>query len=368
MRIIYADPGRIFNKNINDYAKIFSKVIKSKEYILGRNVELFEKKVNKYLNDKGHFISCANGTDAITLAIKALDIKPKSLIIVPSHTAPASIIGIINADCIPYYADIDENYPLISIKSIKEIISKKKIAAILAIHLYGMVADIINIKKIIKNKNIKLIEDCSQSFGSKINNKNTGTLSDAGTFSFFPTKNLSTIGDGGGVWVPNTKLKNKIKMLRQYGWSKTRIVKMRGGINSRLDEIHAAILIERLKFIEKEIKIKSNIEKIYKSKLNTNFIFFEDFNNIKKSNHLLVACVKKRNKLINHMRKKNIFLGIHYFPACHLNGKLSSYPRVKLKNTENLTKNIISLPIFIDMKKYELNFIINELNNFYEQS
>lgn len=367
MTIIFSEPGRGF-KNIEDrLLKSFKKVIRSDSYILGKNVEIFENKITNFLNPKGHFVSCASGTDAITLAILSLDIKAGSKVLVPSHTAPASIIGIRNAKCIPVYVDIEKDTPLISIDEIINAINKTKIDAILIVHLYGMGVNVNKLKKLINNRDIKIIEDCSQSFGTKIHGHQSGTIGNSGTFSFFPTKNLSTLGDGGGIWVPTKKLKLRLLKLRQYGWDNKRIVRINNGINSRLDEIHAAFLIESLKSYKKKLILKNKIASFYQRNLNSYFSFFKKDNGIINSYHLLVVKVNHRKELILYMKKFGIILGIHYKVPCHKNGLLSEYKRFKLSNTNQISNKIVSLPIFSELDMKDLKFIVNKLNSFGEK-
>ena len=364
MKVIFSEPGRGFNKLSNKLKQSFLKVLKSNSYILGKNVREFEDKIASYLNDKGYFVSCANGTDAITLSILALGIKPKSKVLVPSHTAPASIIGIINANCTPVYVDIEKNTPLINIDNIVKISKKIKVNAVLAVHLYGMCVDIKKLIRLMNNKNIKIIEDCSQSFGSRINGSQTGTLGNAGTFSFFPTKNLNTLGDAGGIFVKSKKIKDRIIKLRQYGWNNKRIVTLSNGINSRLDEIHAAILIQNLVTFDKKLVKKNNIADIYRKNLNNYFSFFNEKGSVFNSYHLLVVKVDHRDELIKYLGKYNIHLGIHYKVPCHQNGLLTEFKKYDLKNTEYISKKIVSLPMFPDLKKKELIGIIALLNHF----
>ncbi len=366
MNILFNDPSKYFVKNKKYLSNILAKVIDSKSYILSDAVRNFENKISKLLSKKGYFVSCANGTDALTLAIKCLDIKEGTKIIVPAHTAPASIMGILRANCIPYFIDVDLNRPVMTLEIIKKIIKKDKFSAVIAVHLYGYAVDINKIRKFLNKKNIKLIEDCAQSFGTQIKEKYTGTLADAGCFSFFPTKNLNTLGDGGGVWVSNKVLMKKLIALRQYGWNSKRTVSIDGGFNSRLDELHAAFLSHRLKTVKTEIKKRVKISNIYKIKLSPYYKVFKDQDNTSPAYHLYVVRVKHRKKLISFMKKNKIFLGIHYFPSAHKNGLLMKYSKDKLPNTDLLAREVVSLPMYPELKRAEQEYVINKLNEFAE--
>ena len=224
MKTYFANPKAGFLESKEDILKAVSRVIEEGDYILGKNVSSFEEEFNTYLGGRGYFVSCASGTDAITLAIIGNGLPPGSKIMVPSHTASATIVGILRAGCIPFYLDVEESSLLVTFKKLKEIAIKEKIKAIVPVHLYGSGVHIPLLKKNLQGLNIKIIEDCAQSTGTLINKKQSGTLGDSGCFSFFPTKNLGALGDGGGIWVPNKKMKEKLITLRQYGWSQKRIV------------------------------------------------------------------------------------------------------------------------------------------------
>ena len=363
MSIFFANPKSGFKDKKSKILKKISTFIDSGDYVLGPEVRAFENKFNQFLNNKGHFVSCANGTDAITLALLAHDIS-SGYVITPSHTAPASVLGIMNAGCEPLFVDVDSDTALISIAAIeKKLQSEANIKAILAVHLYGNGIDIPALVKVSRPYDCVVIEDCAQSAGTQILGKYAGTLSNAGTFSFFPTKNLAALGDGGGVWVPNKKLQTKIESLRQYGWNKNRVVKVANGMNSRLDELQAVVLQIRLKDLKRDIQKRRNIAKIYDLNLSSYFerLTYPDFQFC--SFHLYVVKVKHRKKLMNYMKKHNIFLGIHYTPPNHLNGLLSKFS-AKLPITDLLSQEVVSLPIHPELDSKTQMKIIKTLNNF----
>ena len=363
MSIFFANPKAGFKDKKNQILKKISSFIDSGEYVLGSQVKAFEEKFNKFLNNDGYFVSCANGTDAITLALLAHDIS-SGYVITPSHTAPASILGIINAGCKPLFVDIDPDTALICINKVEEKLrNKPNIRAILAVHLYGNGINMPKLNKVARSYNCIVIEDCAQSAGTQILGKYAGTLSNAGTFSFFPTKNLAALGDGGGVWVSNKKLQTKVESLRQYGWNKNRVVKVANGMNSRLDELQAVVLQIRLKDLKRDIQKRRNIAKIYDLNLSSYFerLTYPDFQFC--SFHLYVVKVKHRKKLMNYMKKHNIFLGIHYTPPNHLNGLLSKFS-AKLPITDLLSQEVVSLPIHPELDSKTQMKIIKTLNNF----
>ena len=208
MSIFFANPKAGFKDKKNQILKKISSFIDSGEYVLGSQVKAFEEKFNKFLNNDGYFVSCANGTDAITLALFAHDIS-SGYVITPSHTAPASILGIMNAGCKPLFVDVDPETALICINEVEEKLrNKPNIKAILAVHLYGNGINMPKLNKVARSYNCIVIEDCAQSAGTKILGKYAGTFSDAGTFSFFPTKNLAAFKHN-GFWFAMDTLRDK---------------------------------------------------------------------------------------------------------------------------------------------------------------
>ena len=278
-------------------------------------------------------------------------------IIVPSHTAPATIIGILNAGCIPIYCEIDEHSLLISPSHARILLEKESdIAGIVAVNLYGFSVDIVALKKLAKEYSIRLIEDCAQSTGTTFKHKMSGTIADGGTFSFFPTKNLSTIGDGGALWLPNKSIAKKARSLCQYGWNSKRIVINEHGINSRLSEIQSAILNIKLKYLNQNITLRKKIAKNYDALLTNNVLIKPKINKYNShAYHLYVVSYKKRDLLIKFLKKRGIFLSIQYPVPIHkmnaFNKGLNKFDKNNLGNSESLSRSIFSLPIYPTLKK-----------------
>ena len=212
--ILNANPkleNNFFSKVIK---KKISQVIKSGKYILGDEVKKFEKKFSNFIGSK-YAVGVNSGTDALIIALKTLGVSRGDEVIIPAISASATAIAVKNVGAKIIYADLDLDSQNVSAKTIQSKISKKT-KAIIVVHLHGLSADIISIKKIIKNTKIKIIEDCAQSHGSKLNNKYTGNLGDIGCFSFYPTKNLNCIGDGGAITTNSRKIYNLAKRIRQF--------------------------------------------------------------------------------------------------------------------------------------------------------
>ena len=258
--------------------------------------------------------------------------------------------------------DIDSNYHETSLENIKDFYDKN-VSVIIITHLYGYAnRDILKIKKFCKKKNVFLIEDCAQAVGVRVNGRHVGSYGDIATYSFYPTKNLGALGDGGAITCQSKKYFKKLMSLRQLGWKKKYFVDCKGGINSRLDEIQAAILNKKLQSIDKINSEKIKIARFYIENIKNKKIFInkrlDHYNG-----HLFVIQTNSRNKLINYLKKNKIFSEVHY-PILDYKQKIISkkFKHLSLKNTENLSTKILSLPIYYGMTKKDLISITRILN------
>ena len=247
-KVLFSNPKISILNQKNKILNSIKKVIENGVYIKGNQTELFENRFTKYLKAK-YCIGTGNATDSIFLSLKALGIKKNDEVITTSLTATATGLAIKNAGYKIKFLDVCEKCFCMNINNLEKFFNKKT-KAIVYVHLYGQSCNMEYLKKICKKKNIYLIEDCAQSAGASYKNKKLGTYGDISCFSFFPTKNLPCIGDGGAIVTNNFKLYKKIKSMSQYGWDKKRN-SIYQGINSRLDEIQSAILNINLNEIDK---------------------------------------------------------------------------------------------------------------------
>ena len=352
---------KMYEQKINSAVR---KVFESGMYILGDQVKKFEFEFSKYIKVK-NAISCANGTDALFMALKQLEIGKGDEVLVPSHSALASAAAIKMTGAKPIYVDVQT--ACFTIDPDKALaLCTKKTKALIAVHLYGQACDMDKLIKLGKIKKIKIIEDCAQSVGSSYKNKKLGSIGDVGCFSFFPTKNLGAIGDGGCIVTNNNKLAIKIKRFRQYGWDDQRKTN-NPGINSRLDELQAAILRIKLKKLDKDNLSRIKQAKLYIDKLRSSKIVLPK---VRKdtihSFHLFVIQCYKRDKLQEYLKSKNIITALHYKSPIHL---MSGYKsKNKLVNTENLSKKILSLPLYPGLKRVDQLKVVNEILRFYKKN
>ena len=347
--------------------KKISELFKKGDFILGKEVDLFEKNFSKFCGSK-YAIGCANGTDALTLALKSLNLPKNSEVIIPAMTYCSTAFSVINANLKPVLVDIDKNSPNISIKEIKKKINNKT-KVILPVHLYGSVCNLTEIKKIIKNKNIFLIDDCAQAHGAYDDSSKTksmkriGAVSDISCFSLYPGKNLGAYGDAGIITTNSKIFYNRLRKLRNLG-SEKKFIHEYVGFNSRLDTIQAIILNEKIKNLDRYNNLRRKIAHFYTQNIHNKKIIKLNYS---KScvYHQYIVLTKNRNKLINLFNKSNIQYGFHYPNSINqLKVFKQLYKNEKFKNAEILAKESISLPIDPNLKSKELSAIIKVLNNF----
>lgn len=332
-------------------------VLSSGHYVLGKNVETFEEELAKYLECK-HVISCANGTDAISLALMALDIKPQDEIITVSHSffATSEAIALVGAK--PVFVDIDEKDFNINLAKIESLITKKT-KAIIPVHLYGQPCEISSVTEIAKKHGLYVIEDCAQALGAKFNGKFVGTFGDVGTVSFFPTKNLGAFGDGGAIFTNNNDIATKLRQLRVHGSSK-RYVHDYIGLNSRLDEIQAAILKVKLKYLDKWNTDRQNAAKHYDNLFNglREVITPHVKPNCHHIFHQYTIRTNNRDFLYEKLKELLIETIIYYPIPIHLQKAFGylNYKSGALPVTEKICNEILSVPIYpeitLDVQEY----------------
>jgi aminotransferase EvaB len=349
------------NKYKNKIKKKFNEIYKSKVFINGKNVKNFEKRLSKLFNSK-YAVSCGNGTDALTISLAAIGIKKNDLVATAANASVYSAVAIKSLKAKPVYYDTIKNHPNTSLELIKKI--KKKIKAIVITHLYGVACkDIELIAKFCKKKKIFLIEDCAQSIGVKLKKKNLGTFGDIATTSFYPTKNLGALGDGGAI-ITNSKKNyvNSIK-LREYGWDKKYFLQLFNGKNSRLDEIQAGFLNVFISGLLKENKKKIEIAKIYNKKINNKKIKKINFDFKSYNAHIYAILTNKRYLLKKYLEKKGVQSEIHYPIADHKQ-IINKNKNIKLLNTEKFTREVLTIPCYLGLKQKQINTIVKLINKF----
>ncbi len=360
-----SNPRARFIQNKNDFLKAADSVIEKGMYILGEEVASFEREFAAYIEVK--FCSgVANGTDALAIALKALGVKPGDEVITVSHTAVATVAAIEMIGSVPVVVDIERDTRCIDPNKIPKLITPKT-KVILPVHIYGQPANIDKIIEIAHSKSIKVLEDCAQAHGAKIGNNKVGSFGDAAAFSFYPTKNLGAIGDGGAIVTNSPEVYKNVLALRQYGWHQ-RYVSDIAGVNSRLDELQAAFLRIKLRELDKENQRRNDIAKMYSDNFeNLNIKIPVPAPDTLHAYHLYVIEVEDRDKLAKFLDSKGIGTALHYPLPVHLQpaylGRLKGSSDLKV--TEELYKNILTLPMFPELKDDEVNYVTSAVMEYF---
>lgn len=347
-------------------------------YILGEAVEKFEKNFAEYCGVK-HCIGVSNGLDALSLILKAyieLDkLHEGDEVIVPANTYIATILSISQNNLIPVLVEPDINTYNIYPALIEEKITSKT-KAIMPVYLYGQCADMNAINKIASKYNLLVIEDAAQAQGAQYNDKRTGSLGNAAGFSFYPGKNLGALGDAGAVTTNDDKLAETIKALRNYG-SHKKYYNLYKGYNNRLDEMQAAILDVKLKYLDEENQRRREIAKYYSANIKNEKIVLPILNSkpvreggfsiLNSKNHiwhLFVIRTKQRDKLQKHLIDNGIQTVIHYPVPPHKQEAYKEWNNLSFPITEKIHKEVLSLPISPVMTDEEVVFVVKILNEY----
>jgi len=367
MKIKFLDIQKINQNHQTEIEEQLISVHRSGWYLLGKSTENFENNLSQYLGAK-HAIGVANGLDALRLIIRAYKelgiFKNGDEIIVPANTYIASVLAITDNNLTPIFVEPDLQTHNLDIKKIETTITSKT-CAIMTVHLYGQVSFDQELEHIAKKHRLKIIEDNAQAIGAKYNSKKTGSLGDAAGFSFYPGKNLGALGDGGAVATNDDQLASTIRALANYG-SSEKYVNVYQGLNSRLDEIQAAILDVKLRALDDDNWKRRNIAEKYLSKIKNTKIILPNLPLNPEAHvwHLFVIRSKMRNKLHAYLDEKGIQCIIHYPIPPHKQKCYSSYNHLEYPITELLCNEVLSIPISQVMEDDEVNYVINALNNF----
>ncbi len=336
-------------------------VVNSGWYVLGDYVSKFEKTFAAFLGAR-FCVGVASGTDALILALKAVGIQPGDEIITVSHTAVATVAAIELLGAVPVFADIDPVTRCLDPSRIDDLLSDKS-RAVVPVHIYGQPAPMKEIKAIARQHGLKIIEDCAQAHGAEINGIKVGNFGDAAAFSFYPTKNLGAIGDGGAVVTNTAEIARSVKALREYGWEK-RYVSSFPGMNSRLDELQAAVLGAKLPYLARDTARRRSIAGRYRKSIkNRHQSPPADVKGTLHAMHLFVMESKNRESFRKFLKDAGIDTAVHYPEPIH---KQPAYAgRIRgcdhLAYTEKLYKSIVSLPMYPELTDQQVDKICTTL-------
>jgi dTDP-4-amino-4,6-dideoxygalactose transaminase len=360
--IPWASPGAQYRAHEADIQAAIQRVLASGNYILGPEVDVFEAEFAAYCG-VAHAVAVGSGTDALILAMQALGIGAGDEVVTVSHTALATGAAVVAAGATPVLVDVDPDYYTVDPAAVERAISACT-KAIIAVHLYGQVADVVALREIAKRRGVKLIEDCAQAAGARLGERRVGAMADVGCFSFYPTKNLGAIGDGGMITTGDAELAGRLRRLRQYGWDDARNT-LEPGVNSRLDPLQAAILRCKLPHLDADNAQRAALAahyneglarlplKLPKQRPGTSHVY-----------HLYVVTCDDRTSVQQALARAEIGAAVHYATPVHLHPGYSErarLPAAGLPVTERLANTVLTLPLFPELTHDECELVIAAL-------
>ena len=338
-------------------------VLESGKFILGPNVFAFESEVAEYTGVK-HAVGVASGTDALTIALRAVDIGPADEVIVPAFSFFATVGTVLSLGASPVFVDVNAETLLIDHTAIEEVITPKT-KAIVPVHLYGQPADMDEILAVANHHNLMVIEDNAQAFGAEYRGRKTGSIGHLGCLSFFPSKNLGAYGDAGMITTNSDELAEKVRMLRTHGWKKKYYPEILG-YNSRLDEMQATILRVKLKHVDEWNERRHELALEYSNLLaGLNLNPPVEASNRKHVYHLYVVRFSNRDQVQRHLKEAGIASEIYYPQPLHLTTPCRplGYSEGMFPVAEQASQELLALPLYPEMPKTQINIVVASIKN-----
>jgi dTDP-4-amino-4,6-dideoxygalactose transaminase len=362
--IYFARPSAQYHALRDEIDGAIRAVLEGHAYIMGPEVERFEAGFAAYTGAT-HGIGVANGTDALHLALRALDIGDGHQVIVPAHTAVPTIAAIEMSGATPIFVDITADRYTLDPALVERAITPRT-RAIMPVHLYGHPADLGPLLDIAQRRDIRLVEDCAQAHGARWQGSRVGSIGDIGCFSLYPTKNLGAIGDAGIVTTNDAGLAERLRELRQYGW-RGRQISETPGFNSRLDELQAAILNVKLAHLDDANARRRAIARRYLAAFaDLPMALPRTLPDCEAVYHLFVVRTKLRDRLKAHLQEQGVIAGIHYPVPCHHHPAYRArFGALRLPVTEAIVDEILSLPIYPELTDDQVERVIDAVQGFH---
>ena len=354
---------RTFNLHKEEYEEAALRALNSGWYILGKEMEEFESQLATWAGVK-HCVALNSGTDALILAVRALGIGPGDEVIAPADAYIASIIGITENGATPVFVDADEHME-INVDKIEEKITEKT-KAILPVHLHGQCSRMDKIVEIANRHGLKIIEDCAQCLGSKYKGRLAGTIGDIGCLSFYPTKPLGAFGDAGAVLTNDDEIAERVKLLRNYG-SRVKYHNEINGVNSRMDEMQAAILKVGLKYLEEGNEERRKQAKTYRKGIKNDKVLIPDeYESVYHVYHLFPVLVEDRDAFQKYLKESGVGTQVHYPIPPYVAECYSEwgYKWEDFPNAAYFARHEVSLPIYCGLPDEELQYVIDVINRY----
>ncbi|QPW26363.1 DegT/DnrJ/EryC1/StrS family aminotransferase [Edwardsiella ictaluri] len=364
--ISFLDLKSINNNYQEELKEACARVIDSGWYIMGNELTCFESEFQSYCGTK-HAIGVANGLDALILILRAWKelgkLKEGDEVIVQANTYIASILSITENRLVPILVEPDPETYNLNPDTVRSAITLRT-KAILAVHLYGQISPMKEIMTIAKENDLLVLEDCAQAHGAEIDGVRAGNWGHAAGFSFYPGKNLGALGDAGAITTNDDELAQTVKALRNYG-SHKKYENLYQGVNSRLDEIQAAMMRVKLPYLEAETERRQAIAKMYCDRIKNNLIILPQVNHeLSHVWHLFVVRCEKRDELQSYLTSLGIQTLIHYPIPPHKQKAYDSWGDKSLPLTEQIHQEVLSLPLSPTMDDKDIEYIISAVNGF----
>lgn len=369
MKVSQSNPLAGYEAHKKEIDEAVHRTLASGWYILGKEVTEFEEEFAAF-HGGGFAVGVGNGTDALEICLRTLEIGYGDQVFTVSHTAVATVSAIEKVGALPVLVDIDPTSLTICPKSLEAAIESQIRAgrqprAVIAVHIYGHPAAIQEVATIAKKYNLKLIEDCAQAHGASLNSGKIGTFGDMAAFSFYPTKNLGALGDGGAVLTSDPRLAERAKLIREYGWKQRYVSEIPGG-NTRLDEIQAAILRVKLRNLDQSNQKRRDVASLYRASFkNPSIALPATREGAVHVFHQYVIRSRHRDSLRQYLSEEGVGTLIHYPMPIHLqpaySNKVAKAPS-GLSETEKAAREVLSLPMFPELKAEEIDFVIEKIN------
>jgi len=372
--ILMADPGAVFAKSEAEIVEAVSRVLARGWFVLGPEVTAFETEFAEYCQVP-HGIGVANGTDAVALALRACGIERGDRVATVSHTAVATVVGVEMAGGVPVLLDVDPDTYTLCPQSLADAAERglregRPLKAVVPVHLYGHPADMPEILRIAEHYRLMVVEDCAQAHGAMIGGKKIGSWGQAAAFSFYPTKNLGAAGDGGMVTTSTAEIAKNLRLLRQYGW-KDRYISTIRGVNSRLDEIQAAILrviLTRLDALnERRRQIADDYSKRFRKLPDLKLP--EEREGFMHVFHQYTIRTPRRDDLLKALSAGGIRAGILYPQPIHEQpayAEICDIGAADLRSTRTIAPQILSLPIHPSLSEASCEEVVNAVIEFFD--
>ncbi|MDB5049660.1 MAG: erythromycin biosynthesis sensory transduction protein eryC1 [Fibrobacteres bacterium] len=358
-----SDPRAQYLSHKEEIRSAMDKVLEGGRYVLGQEVAAFETEFAAYIGVR-HAVGVANGTDALHLALTALGVGPGDEVITVSHTAVATAAAVRLTGAVPVFADIERDFFTLDPVRVEAAITPRT-KAIIAVHLYGQSADLDALAKLARSRGLKLIEDCAQCHGARLGERRLGSIGDIGCFSFYPTKNLGAIGDGGMAVTDDPELAGRLRLHREYGWSE-RYVSAVDGWNSRLDEIQAAVLRIKLKSLDRDNARRAHLAGIYTEGLQASGLVLPVTRpGATHVYHLYVIRTAHRDAMQKFLTGRGVNTLIHYPMPIHMQPayRAKASPQ-RLPQTETAALEVLSLPMYPELEEKSAREVIAAVKEF----